>query len=140
MEYKRFGGKLIVRIDKGEEILSVLNKLCDQEQIKLASVSAIGAVSVAEIGCFDTREKKYYAKRIEGVYELTSLAGTVSRMNEKVYLHTHATLAGMDNTVVGGHLNSAIVGATCEMVVDIIDGQVNRVFSEEIGLNLISFK
>jgi predicted DNA-binding protein with PD1-like motif len=35
----------------------------------------------------------------------------------------------------GGHLNRAIVSATCKMVINIIDGKVDRYFDEKIGLN-----
>lgn len=41
--------------------------------------------------------------------------------------------------VFGGHLNRTIVSATCEMVINIIDGKVDRYFDEEIGLNLFKF-
>ena len=41
--------------------------------------------------------------------------------------------------VFGGHLNRAIVSATCEMIINIIDGRVDRYFDEEIGLNLFKF-
>ena len=41
--------------------------------------------------------------------------------------------------VFGGHLNSAVVSATCELVLQVIDGQVERVFDPEIGLNLFQF-
>ena len=58
-------------------------------------------------------------------------------MNGKTYLHIHGAIADMKNQVLGGHINRAIVGATCEMVIDCIDGQVDRAFSDEIGLNLL---
>ena len=39
----------------------------------------------------------------------------------------------------GGHLNSAVVSATCEMVITVIDGKVDRVYDEETGLNVFKF-
>ena len=47
--------------------------------------------------------------------------------------------ADKENKVYGGHLNSAIVSATCEMFVRVIQGNVNREFNNEIGLNLFKF-
>ena len=47
--------------------------------------------------------------------------------------------ADAEGKVFGGHLNSATVSATCEMVIELIDGRVDRKFSDEVGLNLFSF-
>lgn len=48
--------------------------------------------------------------------------------------------AGDENgNAIGGHLNSATVSATCEMIITVIDGTVDRYFDEEIGLNLFQF-
>lgn len=41
--------------------------------------------------------------------------------------------------VFGGHLNRAVISATCEMVIHVIDGKVDRYHDEEIGLNLFRF-
>lgn len=41
--------------------------------------------------------------------------------------------------VFGGHLNRAIVSATCEMIIDVIDGTVDRIHDEETGLNIFNF-
>ena len=41
--------------------------------------------------------------------------------------------------VFGGHLNRAVVSATCEMVVEILDGTVDRQYDPVTGLNLFKF-
>lgn len=49
-------------------------------------------------------------------------------------------VARMDKgEVFGGHLNRAVVSATCEMVIHVIDGSVDRTFDEETGLNVFRF-
>jgi predicted DNA-binding protein with PD1-like motif len=65
--------------------------------------------------------------------------GTVSTMADETYLHLHITIGDIDNNVHGGHLNAAVVSATCEIVVQILDGEVDREFSETIGLNIFKF-
>ena len=48
--------------------------------------------------------------------------------------------AGNENGVVfGGHLNKAIVSATWEMAINVIEGNVNRYFDAETGLNIFDF-
>lgn len=139
MEYRKFKDTLIVRIDKGEEILQQLRRVSEQEGIRLAEVSALGAVNDFTVGVFDTEEKRYYSNRFQGRFEIVSLTGTVSTMDGEFYAHLHMSAGNDKGAVFGGHLNQAFVSATCEMVVRVIDGEVDRKFSEEIGLNLFRF-
>ena len=60
-------------------------------------------------------------------------------MNDAFYCHLHMSAGDENGHVFGGHLNEATVSATCEMVIEIIDGKVDRYFDEEIGLNLFRF-
>lgn len=139
MEYRKFKDALIVRIDKGEEILQPLRRVSEREGIRLAEVSALGAVNDFTVGVFDTEEKRYYSNRFQGRFEIVSLTGTVSTMDGEFYAHLHMSAGNDKGAVFGGHLNQAFVSATCEMVVRVIDGEVDRKFSEEIGLNLFRF-
>lgn len=107
--------------------------------MKLASVSALGAVGEFTVGVFKTAEKKYYANRFAGDYEIVSLTGTVTEKDGAFYAHLHMSAGDETGRVFGGHLNEAVVSATCEMVVDLIDGTVGREFDREIGLNLMKF-
>ena len=139
MEYKRFKDTILARIDKGEEIIEKLMEICEKEKVKLANVNALGAVNDFTVGLFDTKEKKYFSKNYTGDYEIVSLTGSVSTMDGKLYNHIHMSAGDKENKVVGGHLNRAVVGATCEMFIFVVDGQVDRKFNQEVGLNLLKF-
>lgn len=139
MEYRKFDNTMIVRIDKGEEILAEIKELAIKENIKLASVAALGAVNDFTVGVFNVEEKKYYSNRFKGNLEIVSLVGTINTMNDEFYAHVHMSAGNDKGQVFGGHLNRAVVSATCEMVITIINGKVDRCFSEEIGLNLFKF-
>lgn len=139
MEYLRTGNHIVVRFDRGEEILGGLKALALKENVRLASVSAIGAVGSFTVSAFKTGEKKYLSNEFSGDYEIVSLTGTVTVSGGDVYLHLHMSAADECGRVVGGHLNRAEVSSTCEMVVSVLDGRVDRSFSEEIGLNLMEF-
>ena len=139
MDYRRFDNTIVARIDKGEEILDKIKEIALMENIKLASVSAIGATNSFTVGVFKTDEKNYYANVFEGNFEIVSLTGTINTMNNEFYTHIHMSAGNDKGEVFGGHLNRAIVSATCEMVINIINGKVDRKINEEIGLNLFNF-
>lgn len=139
MDYVQFNSKILLRLDKGEEILKTIKDFCGEKGISLASVSGIGAVNKANIGLFQQDTKEYNTREYAGSMEIASLLGTVSEMDGEVYLHLHITLTDKTYQAIGGHLNMAWVGATVEIVLDVIDGKVDRELSEEIGLNLLKF-
>lgn len=139
MEYKRFENTIVARIDKGEEILEKIKEIALSENIKLANINALGATNDFTVGVFKTEEKKYYANEFKGDFEIVSLTGTINTMNDEFYTHIHMSAGNDKGEVFGGHLNRAIVSATCEMVINIIDGKADRDFDKEIGLNLLKF-
>ena len=139
MDYRRFGSHIVARFDRGEEILESLKALALKENVRLASVSALGAVDDFTVGVYRVGEKKYYANHFEGAFEIVSLTGTISTMNGEYYAHLHMSAGNEAGQVFGGHLNRAVVSATCEMVVQISEGQVERAFDEASGLNLFRF-
>lgn len=139
MEYKRFKDKYVIRMDRGEEILETLKEICSQENIKLASIQAIGAVDEFSVGLYDVKEKKYNSNTFKGAYEITSLLGNITMMNGEYYAHLHMSCADKDGHAFGGHLTYARVSATVEMILTLIDGEVDRRKDETTGLNLFKF-
>ena len=57
MDYKKFGNKIVARFDRGEEIHEALKTLALKEDIKLASISAIGATDDFTIGVYKVDDK-----------------------------------------------------------------------------------
>ena len=139
MDYRRFNDTLIVRLDRGEEITQQLLAVAEKEDIRLAEISALGAVDDFTVGVYNVDEKKFYPNRFQGPFEIVSLTGTLSTMDGKPYLHLHMSAGNKEGAVVGGHLNRARISATCEMVVRIIDGEVDRAPDPDVGLNLFRF-
>lgn len=139
MVYKRFKNTIVVRIDKGEEILEKIHEIAIKENIKLANVNALGATNNFVVGVYNIDEKKYYSNEFNGNFEIVSLTGTINTMNHEFYTHIHMSAGNDKGEVFGGHLNKAVVSATCEMIINIIDGNVDRYFDHETGLNLFKF-
>ena len=139
MEYRRFGNTVVARIDRGEEILAAVREIAGAEHIQLASVSALGATNDFTVGVYNVDEKQYHANDFKGNFEIVSLTGTINTMDGEFYTHLHMSAGDEKGQVFGGHLNRAAVSAVCEMVITVIDGVVDRRFSEEIGLNLFRF-
>lgn len=139
MEYRKFNNTIVARIDKGEEILEKIKEIALKENIKLANINALGATNDFTVGVFKVDEKKYYSNTFSGNFEIVSLTGTINTMNDEFYAHLHMSAGNDKGEVFGGHLNRAIVSATCEMIINIIDGKVDRYHDDEIGLNLFKF-
>lgn len=137
MEYGRFGDRWVLRVDKGEEVVAALRQFCEREGVRLASVSGIGATDRIVLGYFEAGAKKYHTFERTGDHEITALNGTVSTLGGEIYLHLHVTLSDRECRAFGGHLNSAVVSGTCELVIDPLEGELERRFDEEVGLNLV---
>ena len=140
MEYRQFNDTYVIRMDRGEEIISALSEFCKKEHITLGSVEALGASDHVVIGLYDVTQRLYHKQTFDGPMEITSLLGSISSKDGEPYLHLHINLCREDMSVIGGHLNECRISATCEMFVRRIDGVVERKLDEAVtGLNLYAF-
>ncbi|MBQ9326848.1 MAG: DNA-binding protein [Clostridia bacterium] len=139
MEYRTFGSHVIIRLDRGEEVLTALTEICRQEQISLATIEGLGAIDHAIVCVYDVPTKTFYRQTFDEPMEISHLGGTVTQKDGDVYLHVHATLCDRNLLAHGGHVNELRVSATCEIVLHCIAGTVDREYNEAIGLNLFRF-
>ena len=126
MDYKRFNNAIVLRVDRGEEILEQLKAVCLKENVKLASVSGIGAINDLTSGVWDVERKEYFSNHFTGVYEVANLVGTITTMNGEYYAHIHISAGDSQGHMVGGHLNRAVVSATSEIVLHLIAASLRR--------------
>lgn len=139
MDYRKSGRELVIRLDEDEEIVEYITAICKKENIESAFVSGVGAVKKAELGHFDTKEKKYSKKTFEGMFEIASLSGNIAMLDGEPVAHLHIVIADTDFSIYGGHLMKGIANPTCEMVVLPLETKIKRAKDEKTGLNLQRF-
>ena len=138
MKFQKYGNKIMLRVDKGEEVVETIKAFCKEQEIRLGTVSGIGAANRMTIGLFDTEEKRYLSKELKGEYEITSLLGNITEMAGEPYLHLHINVSDSSYHALGGHLNEAWISGICEIIIDQIQGTMNRAFDPGVGLNLLN--
>lgn len=140
MDFRKFGSHYVIRVDKEEEVLEKLKYICEKENIKLGSITGLGATNKVVLGLFNTEEKIYSKTTLTGSMEITSLVGNISSLNGRTYLHCHINVCDKNMKVLGGHLNECYISATGEFIIEKIEGSVERKLSHTIGLNLYDFE
>jgi len=139
MDYRKSGREIVLRLDEDEEMVESITAICKKENIESALVSAVGALKKAELGHFDTKERKYNTKVFEGMFEIASLNGNIAVLNGEPLAHLHIVIADTDFSTHGGHLMKGVVNPTCEIVILLLETKIKRAKDEKTGLNLQTF-
>ncbi len=140
MDYRRIKDTVIARIDKDESISEQIQSIAEKENIKTAFVAGIGAAHHMKIGCYQTETKTFNQFVYDGDFEITSLIGNITSQNSNFYLHLHINATDENGKMYGGHLNEAIICATCELQIQILDTTVERKKDDKIGINVLKFE
>ncbi len=138
MEYTRIGDKIVFRLEMGDRLMESAQKIAANENVKLASISGIGACSKIEMGYFDLSIKEYIFKTFEGNMEILQATGNITLKDGEPFPHIHISVANEECKAFGGHLNEATISATFEGVMTIMDHEINREFNEDLGLALMN--
>jgi len=138
MEYKRIGDKIVFRLEMGDRLMESAQKIAANENVKLASISGIGACSKIEMGYIDLSIKEYIFKTFEGNMEILQATGNITLKDGEPFPHIHISVANEECKAFGGHLNEATISATFEGVITIMDHEIHREFNEDLGLALMN--
>lgn len=121
MDYAKLNGEYYVRVDPGEEILAAVTEICEREKIFGGHFQGIGACDEITLSSYVPADDEFVVKNFAGMFEIVALIGNVTRVDEKINLHAHATFAYLDENKnfasLGGHLKRARVNYTAEIVI-----------------------
>lgn len=130
--------EIIIRIEKGEDVIPALTRAVESLNIRTAWIQGIGASSSATFSFFDIKTKEYTSKTFDEPLEIVSLLGNLTYVDDKPFWHIHGTFSDKDFRVYAGHVQNLTVGVTLEIFFSKLSLNLTRSKDEETGLNLLS--
>jgi uncharacterized protein len=127
-----------VIFDTGEEPMAGLTRFAADQNLNASSFTAIGAFSEAMLGYFDWEKKDYERIPVREQTEVLALLGDIAVEGRNVRkVHAHVVLGRRDGSACGGHLLSAKVRPTLEVILTESPGYLRRRHDPASGLALI---
>lgn len=139
MEYQRYVNKLVLRVDKGEELMEALQKVCETEAIDAATVQGIGYTDEMKVRIYDNRKDEFVFQTLTGSMEITGLSGNIVKADNGIYPHIHIMAADEAMQVRGGHLVQCRIAAVAEVVLDLLPEGMERGASDDLHLGTLRF-
>jgi predicted DNA-binding protein with PD1-like motif len=135
MDYIREDGKIIARLDPGDQVIEKLEELREEEDIENGFFYGIGALGEATLGHYDVSKEEYKEEKFEGQFEVTSFSGNIGQ--DKI--HAHIQLGKRDFQTIGGHFSSGRVSGTFELIIFLGEEPLEHELDERTGLDVFSF-
>jgi hypothetical protein len=123
--------------DTGDEVLSTLRDFASANHLAASHFTAIGAFRDATLAYFDWERKQYVPIPVDEQAEVLVLAGDVAEKDGKPAVHTHCVLGRRDGSTRGGHLLSAHVRPTLELILTESPAHLRKTVHDDSGLALI---
>jgi predicted DNA-binding protein with PD1-like motif len=159
MQYFKIKDGYVLRLQTGEEIITILKDFIIDKKINSGFVNGIGAGKEITLGYFDYPKKSYHKRFFADEVEFTSIMGNIvwlecepnsSQINKtnssksikyekqgEPIIHLHAVISPENFISYSGHLFSGIVTATCEIIIWTIEKKLKRALDKNSGLNLL---
>jgi predicted DNA-binding protein with PD1-like motif len=130
--------RLVLRFDKGEDVIQGIIDFMKAEQILACTFSGIGACDSVELGFFNSFLKEFRKKPYVEELEITSFTGNAGTSNGEPAIHAHGVFTRNDFSAFGGHVFKLTVSVTCEVFLIKLDGEMKRENNPDFNLTLLS--
>jgi hypothetical protein len=128
----------VLIFETGDEIASILKQFATDQKLRGSSFKAIGALSDTKLGWFNWETKKYEtAAEFHEQVEVLSLIGDIALRDGTPEVHAHMVVGKKDGSAHGGHLQSAHVRPTLEVILTESPEALQKQHDPESGLALI---
>jgi len=139
MQFDRFGPHAVLRLEPGEEVVSLLSEFVRREGVRGGFFIAFGAFSRVRLRYFDTESQQYRDNEVNQQVEVVSLMGNIAcKEDGSPMLHVHAAVGDRQGKTYSGHLGEAIVRPTLELFLTRLDGELHRQKDPGTGLELLA--
>lgn len=128
----------VLVLETGDEVMSALQSFVRRENLSAARLSGIGAFSDVVLAYFDWEQKNYVHNEVGEQVEVASLNGdVVLDPDRSPTVHAHVVVGRRDGTALAGHLMSAHVRPTLEIILTESPAHLHKRLDPESGLPLI---
>jgi predicted DNA-binding protein with PD1-like motif len=136
MDWKNIDAIHLIRLYPGEELVAELTQWSRMQELLGGTVEGLGGIRDVELGYFDLDRQEYHRWNNPGNWELVHLWGNLTFRDGNRFWHLHATISDREGRCMGGHLFSAQVAVTAELVIRPWEETVHRSQDEITGLDL----
>lgn len=136
MQYTKADDMYIIKLEKGEDLITALSSFCVREGIDNAHFSGIGAAENISCGYYALEEKKYYFTQYPELVEVVSLSGNVALKEGRPFIHVHGLFTDRNNQAFGGHIEHMSVGIVLEVILHVLPTSIERRLDDGTGLAL----
>jgi uncharacterized protein len=99
-----------VTLEPGDEVMEGLSSFAVQENIDVASFTAIGGLEAASLGFYNVQTKGFDDVKLDPEQvEVLSLMGEITFEEGNPWVHAHVVVGRRNGTTSGGHLLRGIV-------------------------------
>ena len=116
------GRVFLARLPRGTDLVEGITTFCVGNNIRLATVQAIGAVEKAVFGYYQQSNREYETWTLERPLEIVSLLGNISLLDNLPFLHAHIIFGDEKGQTLGGHLFKGTLVFSCEFKVTELTG------------------
>lgn len=125
----------VLRIKPGEELLDKIVRFCKERSLYSGIIiGLIGSVENARLNFLKALPGKYETVEYSGPLEIIGAQGSVALVDKDLVVHIHIHFSSQKASV-GGHLVSAVIFSTAEVVIGELSYQLWRQKDTYTGLN-----